>query len=204
MFKNVASQKIALYVFDSATGLPKTGDAGNLTFYVAKDHGTVTALTDTSATERDATNAKGWYVCDLSQAETNGDQLLFTGKSSTTGIVVVGADLSTLPPNFSTLVINTAGAVTIQARVKKNTALRVMFQMTDSSAHNPATGKTVTVQRSLDAAAFGATSAGTATELSDGWYYIDLIAGDLNANVVALKMTASGCDQKGTAVYLEP
>jgi hypothetical protein len=58
MFKNVASQKIALFVFDSATGLPKTGDAANLTFYVAKDYGSVTALTDTSAAEMDATNAR--------------------------------------------------------------------------------------------------------------------------------------------------
>lgn len=77
MFKNVAT-KIALFAFDSTTNLPKTGDAANITAYVSKDYGAVTALADTSATELDATNAKGWYLFDVAQAEANADFLLFT------------------------------------------------------------------------------------------------------------------------------
>ena len=59
MFKNQASQKIALFAFTTANGAPKTGDAANLTAYLSKDYGAVTVLTDTSATEMDATNAPG-------------------------------------------------------------------------------------------------------------------------------------------------
>ena len=91
MFKNVSGQKFRVFAFDSATGLPKTGDAANLTGYVSKDYGTVTVLGDTSATEEDATNAKGYYLFDATQAETNADVLMVSGKSSTSGVVVVGA-----------------------------------------------------------------------------------------------------------------
>lgn len=97
MFKNTASQKITMFAFDSATGLPKTGDAANITVYVSKDDGAVTVLGDTTATEADATNAKGDYLFDLTQTETNADKLRFTGKSSTSGIVVVPQTIYTLP-----------------------------------------------------------------------------------------------------------
>lgn len=104
MFKNVASQKVSLFAFTIATGAAKTGDAANITAYVSKDHATVTVLGDTSATEMDATNAPGWYLFDLTQAETNADELLFTAKSATGGVSVVGRPISTTPPNFTTSV----------------------------------------------------------------------------------------------------
>jgi len=104
MFKNVASQKIKLFAFDSTTGVGKTGDAANLTAYVSKDNGTVTVLGDTSATEMDATNAKGWYLFDLTQAETNADSLLFSGKSSTSNIQVCGQIYETYPASFTAFV----------------------------------------------------------------------------------------------------
>lgn len=116
MFKNVANQKLIVFAFDASTGLPKTGDAANIVAYVSKDYGAVTVLTDTGtggASEMDATNAKGYYIFDLTQGETNADFLLFSGKSSTTNIVVVGAPAAvfTLPPNFTKAVIDTAGLI---------------------------------------------------------------------------------------------
>lgn len=108
MFKNVAT-KIALFAFDTTTGAAKTGDAANITAYVSKDYGTVTVLGDTSATEMDSTNAKGWYLFDVAQAETNADALLFTAKSSTSNIAIVGQYIHTTPNRFTTLVIDTAG-----------------------------------------------------------------------------------------------
>lgn len=111
MFKNVASQKIALFAFDTTTGAAKTGDAANLTPYITKDGGSVTALTDTSATEMSATNAPGWYLFDVSQTESNADWLLFTGKSSTADVAVVGASVYTRPNRFTTMVIDAAGLV---------------------------------------------------------------------------------------------
>lgn len=109
MFKNVASQKIVFVAWDSATGLLKTGDAANLTAYVSKDAGAVTVLTDTSATEMDATNAKGCYSFDVSQSESNGNMLLFTCKSSTSGIQLDPVLAFTVPANFTALVIDSSG-----------------------------------------------------------------------------------------------
>lgn len=102
MFKNVAT-KLVVFAYDSTTSLPKTGDAANITAYVSKDYGTVTVLADTSATEMDSTNAKGFYLFDLAQAETNGDALTFSAKSSTSNIVVLAipAVVFTTPPNFT-------------------------------------------------------------------------------------------------------
>ncbi len=110
MFKNVAT-KIALFAFDATTGLGKSGDAANLTAYVSIDFGAVTPLADTSAVEMDATNAQGWYLFDVAQGETNGDQLLFTAKSSTSNVSVVGRPIETLPNRFTSMVIDAAGLV---------------------------------------------------------------------------------------------
>lgn len=109
MQKNVASQKIALFAFDTTSGAAKTGDSANITPYVSKDYGTVTVLGTTTATEMDATNAKGWYSFVLTQGETNGDSLLFTAKSTTANISIVGRLVFADPPNFSLLSIDGSG-----------------------------------------------------------------------------------------------
>lgn len=288
MQKNVASQKLQFFAFIPSTGLPKTGDAANLTIYVSKDHGAVTALTDTSATEMDATNAKGVYVVDVSQTETNADELAFTGKSSTSDVSIVPRFITTTPANFNKRVIDTAGlgdanvvkvgptgsgtaqtardigasvllssgtgtgqviltsgvvsadttkwngtavatpdtagypkttvkvgtgtgeislssgAVKLQTGLKKNQALlNFPFQMTDSTNHNPATGLTVSVSVSLDGAA-SFTSVGTATEMANGWYQIDLTAGNMNGDTIAFKAIATGADDLGITIITEP
>lgn len=115
MFKNVASQKLIVFAFDATTNLPKTGDAANITAYVSKDYGAITVLGDTSATEMDATNARGYYLFDLTQGETNADTLLFSAKSSTTNIIVIGspATVMTNPANFTTLSVDSSGRVDI-------------------------------------------------------------------------------------------
>lgn len=90
MFKNTAA-KFMVFAFDTTTNTPKTGDAANITAYVSKDYGSVTVLADTSATEMDATNAKGYYLFDAAQGETNGDCLMVSAKSTTANISVIGA-----------------------------------------------------------------------------------------------------------------
>jgi len=97
MFKNLASQKVQLFAFDTTTNLPKTGDAANITAYASKDHAAPGALTDTSATEMDATNAKGVYLFDLTQGETNADELTFTAKSSTANVSITPRFVTTQP-----------------------------------------------------------------------------------------------------------
>lgn len=112
--RNVASQKLTVFAFD-ADGSPVTGDAANITAYVAKDDGTLTALTDTSATERDATNAPGEYLFDLTQGETDAVKLGFTAKSSTSGVQVYGSPptVYTTPPNSTLLAIDVSGRVDV-------------------------------------------------------------------------------------------
>jgi hypothetical protein len=77
-------------------------------------------------------------------------------------------------------------------QVKKNAALASFpFVMFDEDG-NPATGKTVTAERSLDGAAF-AGCANSPSEISAGAYKISLAASDLNADTVLLKFTATDC-----------
>ncbi len=85
VFKNVASQKVSLLAFDSATGLPKTGDAGNITFYYNGDDGGVTVFSTGSGhpSEDDATNSKGMYTLAVTQGETDYNKIAFSGKSGT-------------------------------------------------------------------------------------------------------------------------
>lgn len=100
--------------------------------------------------------------------------------------------------------VDSTNSVKIQTRFKKNQALaNYPFVMTDSTNHNPATGLTVSVTRSLDGAG-SFTSVGTATEMANGWYQIDLAAGDMNGDTVALKMTATGADDLGITLLTEP
>lgn len=99
-FKNVGSQILEVFAFDYTTGAPKTGDSANITAYVTIDGGSVTVLADTSATEKSSTNAPGWYQFDLAQGETNGDHLLYTAKSSTGNVTVVGMDTNSRPSAF--------------------------------------------------------------------------------------------------------
>ena len=113
MFKNVAGQKVTLLAIDTATNLPKTGDSANITAYVSKDDGAVTTLTDTTATELDATNAPGLYTFDVSQTESNADKLLFSGKSSTSGIRIIPMTIYTRPNYLSSLSIDSSGRVDV-------------------------------------------------------------------------------------------
>jgi hypothetical protein len=113
--KNVSGQQLTVQMWDATTGLPKTGDAANLTAYVSKDDGSVTALTDTSATEASSSNAKGQYLFNLTQGETNADKLTFSVVSATSNIVGVAtpAVVYTRPANASALSIDSSGRVDV-------------------------------------------------------------------------------------------
>ena len=90
-------------------------------------------------------------------------------------------------------------------RFRKNVAVsNFMFLMTDSTNHNPATGLTVSVTRSIDGAAFGAGALSSVTEVSGGWYRVDFAAGDTNGNTIAFRATATGADDLNIAIYTNP
>lgn len=75
--------------------------------------------------------------------------------------------------------------------VKKNTALaKFEFLMVDvADGFTPVTGAVITAERSIDGGAF-ASCANSVTELSNGIYWIDLAASDLNGNVITLRFSA--------------
>lgn len=144
MQKNVAGQKLVILAIDTATNSPKTGDAANLTAYVSKDDGSVTVLGDTSASEMDATNAQGLYSFDLTQGETNANKLVFSGKSSTSGVKLVPQIVFTVPPNFQATSITSAGAVSatesdvLQSTTIATLASQIEFTLTAGSADDKA------------------------------------------------------------------
>jgi len=88
VFKNVASQKVAVFAWDTNSDAEKTGDAANITAVVSKDGAAVAAVGDTNPSELDATNAPGIYVFDLTQAETNADMVILFAKSATANVKI--------------------------------------------------------------------------------------------------------------------
>jgi hypothetical protein len=106
MFKNTAGQSVTLIAVNVNTGLEATADAANMTLYVQKDDGAIAAIASNAGvpTEISAAFAKGLYRIALSQAETNGDKLLFSGKSTTAGVIVVPTVIYTSVPAADPLI----------------------------------------------------------------------------------------------------
>lgn len=107
-----------------------------------------------------------------------------------TTVGAISSSLSTVATNVTTLL----GADVAYKRATAVTAFMFPIRLTDGT---PATGKTVTVQVSKDGGSFAnvAASSGIATEISGGWYKIDLSVSEMTADEVGLKMTATGCQQ---------
>ncbi len=86
-------------------------------------------------------------------------------------------------------------------RIPQSTGIRVQFYLTLTSDHvSPATGKTVAITISKNGAAFGNPSAGAtnATEIGNGWYYVDLSTTDTGTlGPLAVRGTASSSDDAG-------
>jgi hypothetical protein len=88
-------------------------------------------------------------------------------------------------------------------RVAKGVALTGFpFPMFLTGTNTPATGKTVSATRSLDGGAFAA-CANAVTEVSGGWYKINLATTDTDGGTIAFSFTASGCDTTNVAVITE-
>lgn len=86
--------------------------------------------------------------------------------------------------------------------VKINTALPAFTFLMLTTTGSPATGLTVTATRAIDGAAFAA-CANAVSEISNGFYKIDLAAADLNGDVIALKFTATGANMTGFTILTE-
>lgn len=77
------------------------------------------------------------------------------------------------------------------------------FQMVLTSDHvTPATGLTVTGQRSIDAGAY-TNVAGTIAEISNGTYQIDLTAADTNGDTITYKFSSATADDTFITVFTQ-
>lgn len=204
MEKNVASQKWVVFAFNETDNTALTGDAANINANLRIDGGAANAVDDTNPTELE----DGYYVFDLSQAETNGDYILICPASSTANIQVIGvpgAVWTTSAPHDwidggrLDLLLDAVKAQTddLPSGIPKNVALgNFQFLVVLSSDHvTPATGKTIVSQISKDGGAFADTSNSVA-EIGSGMYKIDLIQAEMNADMLTLKFTETDCDQR--------
>ncbi len=88
ILKNVAGQKLAVYAHDTAADAPETGDAANITARISLDGAAVAQTDDVNPTELDAAHAKGVYIFDLIQAETDADLIILSAVSATADVSI--------------------------------------------------------------------------------------------------------------------
>lgn len=113
MQKNVASQKLAVYAWNTLNNSPETGDAGNITAQISKEVGATAPTNDAAPTELDATDAPGVYYFNLLQAETNADLIIVSPVSSTAGVTLEPVIIYTTPAGFpDDVMVGTDGANT--------------------------------------------------------------------------------------------
>ena len=87
MYKNVGSQKVAVFAWNSLAETPETGDAANITAEISKDGGASAPTNNANPTELDAIDHPGVYLFDLTQSETNADLIVITPSSITANVV---------------------------------------------------------------------------------------------------------------------
>lgn len=121
-----------------------------------------------------------------------------------TALGMAAADMDTQLSTIDT-VVDAVKAKTdnLPATIRKNVAIAkfpFVMKLTDGS---PGTGLTVTVQISKDGGAF-ATLAGTVTEVSAGHYYVPFSQTETNADVIAVKATATGASQLDLVIHTQP
>ncbi len=169
LFKNVASQKIHIYAYDSTTGAAKTGDAANITAYVSLD-GTANAVDDTNPAEVDSTNMPGVYVFELTQAETNCDSFALYAKSSTANIRIepiigftTGAAVTQTGDSYAKINDGTIGLSNLKTLIDA-----ISSKTTNLPASPAAVGSAMTLTAAYDAAKNAGTSTLTAQQV---WEY---------------------------------
>lgn len=106
IYKNVGSQKLAIFAYDSTDGSAKTGDSANITAQISLNGGTTAATNDTNPTELDATDAPGIYIFDLTQAETNADLIIVAPVSSTGDVLIDPIIIYTIPGTNTAIAAN--------------------------------------------------------------------------------------------------
>jgi hypothetical protein len=148
MQKNVASQKWVVFAFDRTDNTPKTGDAANITANLRIDGGAANAVDDTNPTELE----DGYYIFDITQAESNGENIVIAPVSSTSDIQVIGVPgvVYTTPANFPDMGIESDGDLTQVNNCVSNTDMRGTNSAATAAALATHDGKLDTVDANVD------------------------------------------------------
>mgnify|MGYP003664300887 CR=1 FL=1 len=94
MKKNTAGQKITVFLFNTTTAEPITGDAANITTTVSKDDAAPAALADINPTELGG----GHYSFDTTQEETNAHKIVVLTTSTTANAQAQPLTITTTEP----------------------------------------------------------------------------------------------------------
>lgn len=178
-------------VVDHAVGADWTPAAGDVT--ISKDGGAAANVTNLP-TAIVMGNSALWAFS-LTTAEMSAAQVsVLIADATTKAIEDNGFDIETYGHASAQHLFDLSLAQFVPY-IKKNTALaKFQFLMTDSTTHAPATGKTVTVTRSIDNGAYVAGTLSGVTEIGSGMYSVDFASGDMNGNVIVLRATAASSD----------
>lgn len=175
MQKNVAGKWI-VFAFDSTTGLPKTGDAANITANLRLDGGAANPIDDTNPAELEG----GQYIFDLTAAETNADLISICPSSVTPNIQVIGVPgaVWTEPTGGVATALDLATVDTVVDAIKLKTdtlggagAITWTYTLTDSVTSDPIDGAEVWV--TTDSAGANVIASGTTNEYGVVTFYLD-------------------------------
>lgn len=208
--KGSTDRSVNLRIIDSTDGTPENGvvfNTSGIDLWYRREGGAKVSITEATLASLTTAHADGGFLLvgdgeyrlDLPDAAfATGANYVDVG-GTVTGMIVIGGRVRLTDFDLE------SASVPLQTVLKKNQALaNYGFVMTDSTTHNPATGKTVTVTRRIDAGSHAAGTLSAVTEVANGEYRVDFAAADLNGNVVVFRATASGCDDLFITFTLEP
>jgi hypothetical protein len=174
--------------------------SGTVTF----PNATIASTTNiTAGTITNATN-----VTNLTNAPTVGDftSTMKTSLNNSTPASITGA-VGSVTGNVGGNVTGSVGsvvaAVAITSNRKKGSSDTVLFAMYNSTTGGEQTGLTVTSNISKDTGSFASTS-NSVVEIANGWYYITLTSTEMNANNIALQMSATGAITRDIYLQTQP
>lgn len=216
LYQSTASQRVYIKAFLSSDHVsPATGKT--IAVVISKNGG---AFANPNAGATNATEiSNGWYYVTVDATDTGTlGEFVVRGTEGTidpaerifkvvaatnagfTGIPAIAAGASGGLPT-----VDANNSVKVQSQFKKNVALsNFSVFMVLSSDGSPATGKVVAVEISKDDGGFGAATNSPATELSDGYYSIDLTQAEMNANKLDILGTNADCRNFSFTLYTDP
>lgn len=218
-FSGTGAITVGLNVY---TGFPQTGDTfarvgAPVGASISADIAAVQSDTDNLQTRIPAALVSGRIDASVgamaagvvTAAAIAADAITDAKVASDVTIASVTGAVGSVTGNVGGNVVGSVGSVVADvnttSNVLQNAALAgFAFLMTDSTTHAPATGKSVTVTRSIDGGAFGAGGLSAVSEVAFGMYKVDFAASDLNGKTIVLRATATGCDDTFERILTQP